>query len=79
VTFEPLDVVRVTRLLLPSRDVDGATAEPPQPQLGQRATVVDSLGDGLYLVERVTDDGLSLWVAEFHEDELELVDRAAEA
>jgi hypothetical protein len=79
VTFEPLDVVRVTRLLLPSRDVDGATAEPPQPRLGQRATVVDSLGDHLYLVERLTDDGLSLWVAEFHEDELELVDRAAEA
>jgi hypothetical protein len=79
VTFEILDVVRVTRLLRPSRDVDGTTAEPPQPRLGERATIVDDLGDRLYLIEHATDDGRPVWVAEFHEDELELVDRAREA
>lgn len=74
-SFEALDVVRIARLLHPSRDVDGASAEPPQPRVGERATVVDFLGDGLYLVEHLTDDGRTLWLAEFHEEELELLDR----
>jgi len=74
--FEPRDSVRVARLLYPSRDVDGSSSEPPQPRVGQTATVVDTLGDGLYLVERATDDGLTLWLAEFHEVELELLNRA---
>ena len=79
VSFEPRDVVRVARLLHPSREVDGATAEPPQPGVGQSAMIVDALGEGLYLVERLTDDGRSLWVAEFHERELELLDRPRDA
>ena len=35
------------------------------------------IGDGLYLVEHTTDDGEPVWVAEFHESELELVERPA--
>ena len=73
--FEPHDSVRVARLLFPSRDVDGASAIPPQPRIGEKATVVDALGEGLYLVERATDDGRTVWMAEFHEAELELIDR----
>ena len=76
VNFEPHDSVRVARLLFPSRDVDGASAQPPQPRIGDKATVVDALGEGLYLVERATDDGRTLWLAEFHAAELELIDRA---
>ena len=76
VNFEPHDTVRVARLLLPSRDVDGSSAEPPQPRVGEKGTVVDSLGEGLYLIERATDDGRTLWLAEFHDVELELLDRA---
>jgi hypothetical protein len=74
--FEPHDSVRVTRLLFPSRDVDGASAIPPQPRIGEQATVVDALGEDLYLVERATDDGRTLWMAEFHGAELELLRRA---
>jgi hypothetical protein len=33
------------------------------------------VGDDLYLVERTTDDGRTIWLAEFHATELELVDR----
>lgn len=73
--FEPMDEVRVVRLVAAVREVDGFSAEPPQPRVGERGTVVEPLGDDLYLVERATDDGRTLWVAEFHASELELVDR----
>ena len=76
--FEPADVVRIARLEIPTRDVDGASAEPPQPRVGEIAVVVDSLGDDVYLVERMTDDGHPLWVAEFRGAELDLVDRGGE-
>lgn len=74
-TFQRLDEVRVVRLLVAAREVDGFTAEPPQPRVGELATVAETLGDDLYLVEHATDDGRTLWVAEFHATELELVDR----
>ena len=77
--FEISDVVRVRHLSVAEREVDGSSAEPPQPRVGELGSVVDALGDGLYLVEHATDDGEAIWVAEFHESELELVDRASEA
>ena len=73
--FQPLDEVRVARLAIATREVDGFTAEPPQPRVGESGTVVEPLGDDLYLVERATDDGRTLWIAEFHASELELLDR----
>ena len=77
-SFEPSDVVRIARLEIPTREVDGTSAEPPQPRVGEIAVVVDALGDDVYLVERVTDDGHPLWVAEFHAAELDLVNRAGD-
>jgi hypothetical protein len=79
VSFEPLDTVLVARLLHATRDVDGGSADPPQPHVGQSAIVVDALGDDLFLVEHLTDDGRSVWIAEFHESELELLDRPERA
>ena len=73
--FAPSDVVRVQRLMVPTREVDGPGADPPQPRVGELAVVVDTLGDDLYLVEHLTDDGRSVWMAEFHADELTLVER----
>ena len=73
--FALSDVVRVQRLMVPTREVDGPDADPPQPRLGELAVVVDSLGDDLYLVEHLTDDGRSVWMAEFHASELTLVER----
>ena len=73
--FDILDTVRVVRLNEPERDVTSAFEHAPQPRLGQLATIVDDVGEGIYLVERTTDDGVTAWLAEFAGDELELVDR----
>ena len=72
-SFEPRDVVRIVKLLTPRREVDGSSANPPQPRQGETGTVVDVLGDDLYLVERTTDDGRPIWLAEFAAEELTLV------
>lgn len=76
--FEQSDIVRVVQLILETRDVDGSVAEPPQPRRGETGIVLDAVGDDLYLVEHATDDGRTLWIAEFHADELELVHRAVD-
>lgn len=74
-SFEPRDLVRIRHLAVADREVDGPSARPPRPRLGELGTIVDVLGDGLFLVEHITDDGLSLWTAEFHHSELALVER----
>jgi hypothetical protein len=79
VTFEPFDSVRVTRLLTQTREVDGSGAEPPQPRAGEVGVIVEAVGDQLYLVERITDDGRTVWIAEFHASELTLMDHATPA
>lgn len=70
------DRVRIVRLVEPERDVTSAFEIAPQPRIGEVATVVDDVGDGIYLVERTTDDGMTAWLAEFERVELELVDRS---
>jgi hypothetical protein len=76
--LELSDIVRVARLAIQSRDVDGPDSSPPQPRVGDVATVIGALGDDLYLIEHATDDGRLLWVAEFHAGELELIARGRE-
>jgi hypothetical protein len=76
-SFELYDTVRIARVLIPDRDVDGSAADPPQPRVGETGVIVTPLGDCVYLVERSTDDGRTQWMAEFLEDELELVERRA--
>lgn len=73
-TFQVEETVRIIRLLVADREVTGASASPPQPRVGETGCVVADVGDGLWLVERVTADGQSVWLAEFAADELELVD-----
>jgi hypothetical protein len=74
--LQRLDTVRIVRLVVPDREVMGASATPPQPHVGEMGTVVEDVGEGLYLVEHVTDDGVTVWLAEFFVEELDLVDRA---
>jgi hypothetical protein len=73
--FELSDVVRVQQLTVPTREVDGPGLEPPQPRVGDHGMIVAQLGDDLYLVEHSTDDGRSVWMAEFLAGELVLVRR----
>jgi hypothetical protein len=74
-SYRPRDEVRVIRLLVAEREVTGSSATPPQPRVGDWGTVVADVGDGMYLVESRTDDGVALWLAEFSGDELTLIDR----
>jgi hypothetical protein len=76
--FELSDIVRVQRLTVPTREVDGPGLEPPQPRVGDQGRVVALLGDDLYLIEHSTDDGQSVWMAEFLAAELALVRRDAD-
>lgn len=76
--FELSDVVRVQQLTVPTREVDGPGLEPAQPRVGDEGTIVALLGDDLYLVEHSTDDGRSVWMAEFLAAELALVRRDAD-
>ena len=69
------DTVRIVRLLEREREVTSSSAEARQPRVGETGTVVEDVGDGIYLVERTTADGYTNWLAEFATDELELVDR----
>lgn len=78
IQLEPNDVVRVRSLSVPTREVDGPSADPPQPRVGDVATVITALGDDLYLIEHSTDDGRPVWMAEFHAGELALLDRRSE-
>ena len=73
--FYPADVVRIAHLESDERDVDGSLDPPRQPRIGEIGIIVEQVGDDIYLVERATDDGRTLWVAEFLGTELELVDR----
>jgi hypothetical protein len=72
-SFQLSDTVRIVRLLVPDREVTGSSSAPPQPSVGEIGSVVADVGDGLFLVEHVTADGYTVWMAEFAADELELV------
>ena len=74
--FRPDDAVRVVRVLVTERDVTGSSATPPQPRVGDLGTVVADVGEGLFLVESCTDDGMTIWMTELATEEIELVDRA---
>jgi hypothetical protein len=76
--FQLDDSVRVVRLLEEEREVTGSSDPAPQPRVGDRATVVADVGEGLYLLESCTDDGVTLWMAEFAAEEMELIERAME-
>ena len=69
------DRVRIVRLRVPEREVTGASPSPPQPRIGEEGDVVADVGDGVFLVEHATADGQTIWLAEFLEEELELVAR----
>ena len=75
--FRPDDVVRVVRVLVSDREVTGSSAAPPQPRVGDTGTVVADVGDGLYLVESSTDDGVTIWMTELAAEELALVSRTS--
>jgi hypothetical protein len=80
--FVPFDGVRVIRLLDPDRPYDGADGIARPPRIGDEAVVVhfNPFGPGeldprtpLYILECVAAGGRPYWIADFAEEELELV------
>lgn len=81
--LEELDVVRVVRLRTAERPYDGTEGVLRAPRLGDEGTVVLAAArgdaDGTVMVECVDADGMTIWLADFATDELELTDAAIEA
>lgn len=65
-----VDVVRVVRLVTPTRHVDGGAAA-RQPRLGDVGAIVHVLGEETFLVECVDEAGQTVWLAELAAEELE--------
>ena len=76
--FDQSDIVRIEKLAMEERPVDGPSSTPPHPRVGDLGTVVAQVGDDLYLIEHAADDGQQIWVAEFHSEELALVERSGD-
>lgn len=70
--FRELDVVRVAKLLEPSRSVYGSDAVVRQPSVGDVGAIVNVLGDDVFTVECVDSTGRTVWVADFVIEELGL-------
>ena len=69
-----LDFVRIVRLEKPSRDFGGTTGVARPPEVGDVGTIVDAVGNLMVTVECVDPSGMTLWLADFYLDEVELVD-----
>jgi len=70
--FHELDVVRVTQLLASTRTFDGSPGVVREPRVGDVGAIVQVLGGGTFIVESVDSNGLTLWIADFAAEELEL-------
>ena len=77
-TFQVDDAVRVVRIIVSEREVATATLDAPLPHVGDEGTIVADVGDGFFIVECRTDDGITRWTAEFAAKELELLDRLSD-
>lgn len=77
--IQEYDVVRVAVLKERDRSFDGSDGVKRAPQIGDMATVCHEYDpDDLtatVAVEMVNEDGLTIWLADFDRDELELVSR----
>jgi len=76
------DVVRIVRLDVADRRFDGSPGTTRAPRVADEGTVVwvDEMGSGSgsAIVECVDNDGMTIWLADFAEHELELVSRSVE-
>ena len=76
--FHEYDVVRVTQLLQPDRYYDGTQGVKRSPRVGDIGAIVHMPpgSNSWCIVESVDNDGLTIWLADFVADELELVEAA---
>jgi hypothetical protein len=79
VILREYDVVRVVRLLTADRPYDGTEGVVRPPSIGDIATICHeyepSDPSSSVVVEMVDQNGMTLWLADFSKEELELVER----
>ena len=72
--FQELDVVRVVKLLTPTRSFESSKGAGRAPAVGDTGAVVMAYEEhGVYTVECVSPEGMTVWLADFEPDELEAV------
>lgn len=72
-----LDVVRIVRLRVVSREFTGTASVMRAPRVGDIGTICHAHApdaEAPVVVEMVDQDGLTVWLADFHRDELEPID-----
>ena len=73
------DVVRVVKLNSPTRDFTGTESVRRAPRVGDQGTICDQYDPddpkASVIVEMVDRKGMTVWLADFVPDELELVHR----
>ena len=69
--LRPLDVVRITQLITPTRPIDGTPGALRQPRVGDVGAIVNVLDAQTFTVECVDAAGLTSWLADFRLEELE--------
>lgn len=74
-SFQLYEQVRVVKLISAAEDYDGWRFNKRPPQVGDVGTFIDMLSvaghPDRYVVESSGDDGITIWLADFSEDELE--------
>lgn len=71
--FDEYDVVRVVKLHKPDRQFNGTLGVRRSPRVGDIGAICHVHNPGNVLVEMVNYDGLTVWLADFEVEELELV------
>lgn len=78
-TLREYDIVRIAKLHTNNRNVDGNYKVNRAPRVGDIATIVHEYDpndpNGKVIVEKVNDDGYTVWLADFEKDELEFISR----
>ena len=74
-SLQEYDVVRIVKLINPSRNITGMKSVSRPPKIGDVATVCHYYPESPFIVEMVDQDGMTIWLADFVTEELELVER----
>lgn len=69
------DVVRVVRLRTSGRNFSGTEGVRRAPRVGDEGAIVHVPAPDAFVVECVSPDGATVWLADFRRDELERVAR----
>ena len=77
--FKEYDPVKIVSLLKSDREFHGSEEVARAPRVEDTGIIVAMSGnkeERAYVVESVNPDGMTIWIADFHEDELALADES---